>query len=264
MAVINPKKPGCPYPFKQLAGAGVAFKLAHALLGELPVELLEIATIGTVADLMPLQDENRALVKLGLERMRTTAYPGIKSLLSLCGVDRGEVTAGHIGFGLGPRINASGRLEGAEDAVRLLTVQDEQEAERLAFVLDGLNKERQQLVTDMTGEAVKLAEESIAEGHDKVLVVAKENWNVGVIGIVASKLLEKYYRPVIVLGINPETGMAKGSARSIPGFDLYQALTRCNELFTHYGGHQAAAGMSLHADNLAEFRSACSGSPRNG
>ncbi|WP_040950067.1 single-stranded-DNA-specific exonuclease RecJ [Gorillibacterium massiliense] len=253
-AVVNPKKPGCPYPFKHLAGAGVAFKLAQALLGRIPVELLEIAAIGTVGDLMPLTGENRAIVKLGLDHMRVTANPGIRALLDVAGVDREKVTAGNIGFGIAPRINASGRLEAADDAVRLLVTASKPEAEEVAAALDNLNKERQRIVDEIFVEAAAIAESAIADGSGKVLVVAKENWNVGVIGIVASKLVDKYYRPVLVLSINPETGLAKGSARSIPGFDMYKALTHCAEMMDHYGGHQAAAGMTLEAANLNRFR----------
>jgi single-stranded-DNA-specific exonuclease len=253
VAVINPKKPGCPYPFKQLAGVGVALKLAHALLGRLPDELLEIAAIGTVADLMPLIGENRLIVKLGLERMQSSAYPGIRALLSVAGVERKEVTAYHIGFALAPRINASGRLECADDAVKLLMTKDHVEAERIAGELDDLNKERQRLVEEMTREALVMAEEQRAKGQDKVIVVAKENWNVGVVGIVASKIVDAFYRPALVLSIEPQTGLAKGSARSIAGFDMYKALTSCQEYLDHFGGHQAAAGMTLNREYLEMF-----------
>lgn len=253
-SVINPKKPGCPYPYKQLAGVGVAFKLAHALLGRLPQELLEMAALGTVADLMPLTDENRVLVKLGIESMRSTTNPGLSALMDAAGVDKKELSAGHIAFSLAPRINASGRLESADDAVRLLTTNDREEADRLAFELDQLNKERQRIVEEMTAEALAMLENTPDLAGHKVLVVWKENWNAGVIGIVASKLLEKYYRPTIVLGIDPETGLAKGSARSITGFDLYKALSSCSELFEHYGGHQAAAGMTIASERIPELK----------
>lgn len=249
-AIINPKKPGCPYPFKGLAGVGVALKLAQALLGRVPEELLEIATIGTVADLMPLQGENRAIVRLGLERMRQSAYAGIRALLRVGGIEASNVSALQVGFALAPRINASGRLDGAGEAVRLLTTDNEQEAAQLAFQLDGLNKERQRIVEDIILEAYTQAK-SKQDKH--VLVIAAENWNVGVIGIVASKLLEKYYCPTIVLSIDPVTGMAKGSARSISGFDLHKALTQCSEWLEHYGGHQAAAGMTLRREHIPDL-----------
>lgn len=253
LAVINPKKPGCPYPYKHLAGVGVAFKLAHAILDRLPEELLEFAALGTVADLMPLTGENRLIVKQGLLRMQDSTYAGFRSLIGVSGIDNKEVTASHIGFSLAPRINASGRLEAADIAVKLLTTSDEKEAEQIAFELDMLNKERQLIVEDMVKEAFVLAEQQQAKGLDKVIVVAKEHWNVGVVGIVASKIVEKFYRPTLVLSIDPQTGMAKGSARSIAGFDLHKALTACEEMLDHYGGHQAAAGMSLNSSHLEAF-----------
>ncbi|MCC2685791.1 MAG: YrvE, partial [Paenibacillaceae bacterium] len=154
VAVVNPHQPGCEYPFKTLAGVGVAFKLAQALLGEPPLDLLEYAAIGTIADLMPLLGENRLIVKLGLERMRETTNAGLKALLDVAGIDRTTVSAGHIGFQLGPRINASGRLESAVQAVKLLTTTDEEEARELAYNLDALNRQRQELVEEMVAEAV--------------------------------------------------------------------------------------------------------------
>lgn len=248
-AVINPKKPGCGYPFKHLAGAGVAFKLAHALLGRLPEELLEIAAIGTVADLMPLNGENRIMVKLGLERMRNSGNKGIRALCDVSNVDIGLLNASHIGYALAPRINAGGRLEHAGQAVQLLTADSEQEAEDLAVHLDLLNRERQRIADEMTKEAFRQIKDD-GYADRKVLVAAKEGWNVGIVGIVASKVLEEYYRPTLVLSIDPDTGTAKGSARSIPGFDIRQALSECEELLDHYGGHQAAAGMTLSAENI--------------
>lgn len=254
-ALINPKKPGCPYPFKQLAGVGVALKLAEALLGRWPEELLEFAAIGTVADLMPLLDENRVIVKQGVKRMRTTSNQGLKKLLEVSSIKPQDVNSTHIGFALAPRINASGRLHKADDAVRLLITDDVREADHLAFELDQLNKERQRLVDEMTKQAMSMMEEKKAAGGDlnKVIVLAHEDWNVGVIGIVASKLVDRYYRPTLILGIDKETGMAKGSARSISGFDLYQALTHCEDLMKHFGGHQAAAGMTVDREHLPEL-----------
>ncbi|MDF2925096.1 MAG: recJ [Paenibacillaceae bacterium] len=251
-AVVNPKQPDCPYPCKELAGVGVAFKLAHAVLGEIPLQWLELAAIGTVADLMPLIDENRLIVKLGLTQMRSTSNLGIRALLDIAGVDRQAVNETHIGFSLAPRINASGRMNHASLAVRLLTTANVQEAELLALELDTLNKERQKIVEEIMREA--LARMSGQNPADKrIIVVSGSGWSVGVVGIVASKLLEKYYRPVLVLAVDPETGLAKGSARSIPGFDMYRALTECADLLDHYGGHQAAAGLTLSSDRLPEL-----------
>lgn len=252
-ALINPKQPGCSYPYKELAGVGVAFKLAQALLKRVPLELTEFAAIGTVADLMPLVDENRVLVKLGLEHMKHSEYPGIRALLRIAGVTPEEVSSTDIGYALGPRINASGRLQSAGHAVECLIAEDIETAEQLAVQMDVLNKDRQAIVEQMTADAQKLI---LDEGlqDDEVLVIAGEGWNVGVVGIVAAKILEKMQRPVLVLSIDPDTGFAKGSARSIPGFDLHAALTQCEELLLHYGGHQAAAGMTLRREDLGAFR----------
>ncbi|CAG7631487.1 hypothetical protein PAESOLCIP111_03303 [Paenibacillus solanacearum] len=254
-ALINPKKPGCPYPFKQLAGVGVALKLAQALLGRWPEELLEIAVIGTVADLMPLTGENRIIVKQGLQKMRETSCPGIKALLEVAGIAVRETNETHIGYSLAPRINASGRLLSADTAVRLLTTEDEQEARRLADELDQLNRERQKIVDEMTKQAVTMVEERtrLTGETPQAFVLAHEDWNVGVIGIVASKLVDRFYKPAIILGIDKETGMAKGSARSIAGFDMYRALTHCHDLMDHFGGHPMAAGMTLSREHLPEL-----------
>ncbi|MFC7440892.1 single-stranded-DNA-specific exonuclease RecJ [Laceyella putida] len=247
-AVINPKKPGCPYPFKMLAGVGVAFKLATALLGRIPEEWLELVALGTIADLVPLTDENRILAAFGLKRMEQRKLIGLRALLEVAGIER-EVTAGHVGFAIGPRINASGRLGSADAAVRLLTTENEEEARRLAEELDEMNRERQELVEEMTQEAIAEVERD-KDQHQHVIVIAKKGWNVGVVGIVASRLVEKYYRPVIVLSIDEEKGMAKGSARSIAAFHLYQALAECREWLPHFGGHAMAAGMTLPLENI--------------
>lgn len=256
-AIINPKKPGCPYPFKQLAGAGVAFKLAQALLGRVPEEWMDIAAIGTVGDLMPLTDENRIIVKHGLKQMSGATYAGIKALLEVSGIDKGPVTAGHIGFSLAPRINASGRLDSADDAVELLITDQASTAKALAAALDQTNQERQNVVDGIVEQAFAQVE-SLEGGEDtekpSVLVVAGSGWNVGVVGIVASKLLDRFYRSTIVLSIDAETGLAKGSARSIPGFDIHRALTLNADLLLHYGGHPMAAGMTLSAENIPLLR----------
>lgn len=253
-AVINPKKPGCSYPFDMLAGVGVAFKLAHALLGKPPMHLVDLAAIGTIADLVPLVDENRIFASLGLRRLNATRNVGLKSLIRVCGLEETELSAGHVGFAIGPRINASGRLETAEAAVKLLTATDATEADRYALELDQLNQERQELVAQMAEEAIAMVEREFPIETNPVLVVAKEGWNVGVVGIVASRLVETFYRPTIVLGIDREKGIAKGSARSIVGFDMYEALTTCKDLLPHFGGHVMAAGMTMPIENVEPFR----------
>lgn len=254
-ALINPKLPQCSYPFKGLAGAGVALKLAQALIGEVPREWMEIASIGTVADLMPLEGENRVIVSYGVESMRDTRLPGVSALLEISGVKQEQVTSVNIAFAMAPRINASGRLDHAGRAVSLLTTDNLDEAHMLAGQLDLLNRERQQVVESIVQEAVAMLEHKIqSQGSvPHVILLAGEGWNVGVVGIVASKLLERYYRPTLILGIDPETGMCKGSARSIDGLDIYEALTACKHTLDHYGGHPAAAGMTLHRDQLVEL-----------
>ncbi|GJM83129.1 hypothetical protein HMSSN139_56250 [Paenibacillus sp. HMSSN-139] len=210
--MINPKLPYCTYPFKGLAGVGVAYKLAQALLGEdIPEAWTELAALGTIADLMPLTGENRVIVKAGLVSMAQSAFPGMTALLGTSGWSSGEVTSTAVAFGLAPRINASGRMSHANRAVALLTSDSMEEAEAIAEELDVLNKERQMLVEDMVQEALQQLEVQVeAEGLPDVIVVAGEGWNAGVVGIVASKLLERYYRPTIVLGIHPETGGMQG------------------------------------------------------
>lgn len=254
-ALVNPKLPYCAYPFKGLAGAGVAFKVAQALLGYVPEQWLELAAIGTVADLMPLLDENRVIVQKALMRMKHSQYAGIRALITVGAIDPEWITSTSIAFSMAPRINASGRLDHANIAVQLLTAEDDKLAFACAVELDRMNKERQKIVEHIMKEAeVRLEKNREDTGTvPSVIVLAAQDWNVGVIGIVASKIVERYYRPTFVLGIDPETGMCKGSARSIPGFDLYEAMTECAEVFAHFGGHQAAAGMTIHRDRLPEL-----------
>ncbi len=258
-AVVNPKQKHCSYPFKGLAGVGVAFKLATALMGRPPLELCDIVSLGTIADLMPLLDENRIFVRYGLQRMKEEPSIGFKALAEAAGIELPVLTSTGIAFGMAPRINAAGRLDHAKRAVELLVADDYDSAILAAIGLDALNKERQRIVEETVKEAeAKWADRLEAcrasgEEEPSVIMLAGEGWNVGVIGIVASKLLERHYKPVVVLGIDAESGMCKGSARSIEGYDLHAALTECSELLDHYGGHQAAAGMSLHREQLAAF-----------
>ncbi|MBP1999008.1 single-stranded-DNA-specific exonuclease [Paenibacillus shirakamiensis] len=253
--LVNPKLTECTYPFKGLAGVGVAYKLACALIGDVPEEWLQLVALGTIADLMPLSGENRVLVKLGLASMTEEPIPGIAALLRLAGHRDKSVHSTAVGFGLAPRINASGRLEHANKAVHLLITEDAEQSDEVATELDLLNRDRQQMVERIVSEATQQVEAKIREHRSvpDVIVIAGEGWNVGVVGIVASKILDRYYRPTIVLGIDADTGHCKGSARSIPGYDMYQALTACADLLEHYGGHPAAAGMSLDRVHLDEF-----------
>lgn len=254
LAILHPKKPGETYPFSELAGAGVAMKLAHALLGELPDELIGIAAIGTVADLVPLHDENRLIAIKGIQALKKSTRPGILALCQKAGIQRDSLNEDSIGFGLAPRINAVGRLESADPAVELLLTESQEEADSIADEIDLLNKERQSIVKEMTQEAIEEVENNYPPETNPVLIIAREGWNTGVVGIVASKLVEKYYRPTIVLSIDREKGTAKGSARSIPGFDLFQNLSLNRELLPHFGGHPMAAGMTLKIEDVEELR----------
>lgn len=246
--VINPKKNTCRYPFKHLAGVGVAFKLATALLGKPPVEFLDLVALGTIADLVPLTGENRILATYGLKRMNQKERIGLCALARVAGIEQ-EITTSHIGFALGPRLNAAGRLDSADIAVELLITDDPERAEMIAGQCDQFNQQRQQMVQEMTEEAISRVE---ADPHryEKAIVVADPAWNEGVVGIVASRLVEQYYRPVVVLGVDQEKGIAKGSARSIESFDLYRALSECEEYLLKFGGHQMAAGMTLRTDQI--------------
>ncbi len=253
-ATIHPKHPEGNYPFPELAGVGVAFKLATALLGEAPQDLLEIVAIGTVADLVSLRDENRYFVKKGIEEMRKTRRPGIQTLAKVSAVAQSQLNEESIGFMIGPRLNAPGRLGDAAPAVELLTTEDALIAADLAEELDHYNKERQEIVSTITKEANAMIDEVYGENIPAVFVLAKEGWNPGVVGIVASRITERYYRPTIILSLDPATGTAKGSARSIEGFHLYNELAKNSDLLTHFGGHPVAAGLSIPIENIDRLR----------
>ncbi|NWO13281.1 single-stranded-DNA-specific exonuclease RecJ [Virgibacillus sp.] len=244
-AIIHPK---CSpdYLFQELAGVGVAFKFAQALLGYLPKQLLSFVAIGTVADLVPLVDENRILVYNGLKELANTTNPGLKALKQTANIN-GNVTEEDVGFSIGPRLNAVGRLQSADMAVELMLTEDPQEAITIAEEMEEINSERQQIVQKIVKEAERLLSDK--EQQD-VIVVAKEGWNEGVLGIVASKLVRKWDRPAIVLSIKPNEGIAKGSARSIPAFDLFHNCMQVNHLFEQFGGHSQAAGMTLALTNV--------------
>ncbi|MBM7569551.1 single-stranded-DNA-specific exonuclease RecJ [Aquibacillus albus] len=250
-AIVHPKcSPS--YPFKELAGVGVAFKFAHQLLGYFPKHLLDLVVIGTIADLVPLLDENRVLAYDGLKAISATNRFGIKALMKQCNME-GPVTEEDIGFLIGPRINAVGRLQDANVAVDLLLTKDPEEAKELAAFVQQLNQERQKVVSNITKEAEEIVEKE-AEMNKNVIVVAKEGWNEGVLGIVASKLIQRYQRPTVVLSINPEKGYAKGSARSIDAFDLFSNCMTIRDTFVHFGGHAQAAGMTLHQADISVLR----------
>ncbi|MBN8191090.1 single-stranded-DNA-specific exonuclease RecJ [Bacillus sp. NTK074B] len=253
-ALLHPKVEGTSYPFGELAGVGVAFKLAHALYGELPTHLLDLAAIGTIADLVPLRGENRILAKRGLAQLRISNRLGIKALCKIANAHQHEITEETVGFMIAPRINAVGRLGDADPAVDLMLTEDTEEAKALAEEIDGLNKERQAIVAQMTEEAVEMVENDFPLRDNSVLIIGKEGWNPGVVGIVASRLVDKFYRPTIVLSYDSEKGTAKGSARSIVGFDLFKNLSTCRDILPHFGGHPMAAGMTLQLNDVDQLR----------
>lgn len=253
VAVVNPNQTGCTYPDKNLAGVGVAFKLAHALLREKGLEsevagFLKIAAIGTVADVMNLTGENRAIVALGLLDLPKTDNWGLKALMEVADC-RSDMTSYHIGFRIGPRINAAGRMDVARHVVELLECGDFSEARRLAAVLDGRNRERQQVQQRIT-ELALFETEGITDKH--FVVVSGEGWHQGVIGLAASRIAEKLHRPTIVISV--KDGIGHGSARSISNFHLLNALDTCEDLFEQYGGHAAAAGMKIKNENIAALQ----------
>ncbi len=252
LAIINPKLPGDTYPDKDLAGVGLAYKLAAGLLQQaantdFSVEsLLDLVAIGTVADLAPLVGENRALVRRGLRSIRRPSRQGIMSLIGVAGLNPARVTATDIGFALGPRLNAAGRLDSALAAFRLLTTQDVQEAARLAQELDNQNRERQKVTRQIQEQAQQIAQ---AQAEDAFLIFADDpSFNPGVVGLAASRLTELFYRPVIVAHHGEE--FTVGSCRSIPEFHITQALDQCADLLDHHGGHAAAAGFTVRNENL--------------
>ncbi len=255
LAIIHPKHPDGSYPFGYLAGVGVAFKVAHALYEYVPEQLLDLAAIGTIADLVPLNGENRLLAKKGLAALRQSERPGIVAMCQQMGTEQSSIDEETVGFMIGPRINAAGRLDDAGPAADLMMTEDMEEALMLAEEIDAMNKERQSIVNEMAKEAIDIVNRDFPPDQFPVIIVGKEGWNPGVVGIVASRLTDTFYRPAIVLGFDREKGIAKGSARSINGFDLFQSLSTCRDILPHFGGHPMAAGMTLSIDDVDELRS---------
>lgn len=256
-AIVNPKQEDCNYPFDMLCGCGVAFKMIQALTDEEEFktsmfDYLEIVTLATICDIVPLIDENRIIVKNGLKLMKEGKNLGLRELIKVCGIETNKIGSSHIGFSIGPRINASGRLGYSYLGVQLFTTDNEDEAKEIANILEGKNIERQMIESKMYKEAEEILSSDERFKDDKVLVIAKEGWQHGIIGIVASKLTEKYYKPTILLTI--EDGEATGSARSIKGFSIFDALVSCKDLMNKFGGHEQAAGLALDAKNIDELR----------
>jgi single-stranded-DNA-specific exonuclease len=258
-AVLDPIKPGDSYPFKNLSGCGVAFKLVQGLaakLGKKPVlgPYLDFVALATTADIVPLVEENRVLTKLGIEIINQSPRPGIRALVESAGLQLGRITSGQIVFVLAPRINAVGRLGDAKRAVQLLTCAESSTAEDLAKVLEEENMQRRRIDEDTFAQAQELAEAMLDIDSESAIVLHRETWHPGVIGIVASRMVEKYYKPSIMM--STVDGVAKGSARSVSGFDVYKALKKCEDKLIQFGGHKYAAGLTVEIARLDEFREA--------
>lgn len=257
-AVINAKQEDCPYPFKGLCGAGVAYKLVQALYESFGIpeteadELLEFAAVATIGDVMDLQDENRILVKEGLKRLRRSENPGLRALMQVNGIEPENLNSYHIGFIIAPCLNAGGRLDTAKRALELLLCENKLEADTMAGELKALNDSRKSLTLQETQKACDMLD---AEGaQDKVLVVCLPECHESLAGIIAGKLRERYYRPVFVL--TKAEGGLKGSGRSIEGYSMFEELVKCRQYLERFGGHPMAAGLSLKEDNLEALKKA--------
>jgi len=259
LAVLDPIKPGDPYPFKHLSGCGVGFKFVQGVARrfqreDLAATFLDFVTLASTADIVPLTGENRVLCKLGLQQINTDPRPGIKALIESSGLTPGSITTGQIVFVLAPRINAVGRLGDATRAVRLLTCNDPAEAVNLARVLEEENRNRRKIDEDTFANAREIFETLFNIEADPAIVLHQEHWHPGVVGIVASRMVERYYKPAIMMAT--VDGVAKGSARSVSGFDIYEALRRCESKVIQFGGHKYAAGLTVEISRLDEFRKA--------
>lgn len=258
VAVLDPKRPDCPYPFDGLSGAGVGFKLVQATVKKLGLnsriayKFLDLVAVSIASDIVPIIDENRILMREGLRILNTSPRPGIKALLDLINIEAGNVTTSNIVFSIGPRINAAGRMGDATKAVKLLTSQTETEARARAHELEAINIERRDKDNKTMEEAVSKVSKEYNLEKISSMVLHDPNWHLGVIGIVASRLVDTYYRPAIML--STVDGVIKGSARSIKGFNMYEALMQCEDLLEQFGGHEYAAGLTIKRENLEEFR----------
>ncbi|MBE2278888.1 MAG: single-stranded-DNA-specific exonuclease RecJ [Ignavibacteriaceae bacterium] len=257
-AMLNPLKPGCNYPFKYLSGAGVSFKLVQAiahLIGKdsMPMKYLDLVALAGAADIVPLEDENRVLVKSGLELISQNPRPGLKALLKTTRLDHGNLSSGQVVFSIAPRINAVGRLSDAKIAVKLLCLPKDadKEAEELAAKLESDNNARKKIDEETLTDAIRIIENDFDLIANNAIVLYEDCWHPGVIGIVASRLVDKYSRPAVLLTV--KDGIAKGSARSTSNFNIYAALQSCSDILIHFGGHQAAAGLAIETSNIPQF-----------
>jgi single-stranded-DNA-specific exonuclease len=255
-AILNPHRSECGYPEKVLAGVGVAFKLVQGLLGErlsgrVLQSYLKIVAIGTIADVVPLVGENRAIVHFGLEGLRQPSQAGLQALLEVSGLEGREISAGDVAFRVAPRLNAAGRMEDARDVIDLLTCSDPQKAREIAGRLEKLNRDRQRVEDGILREIEAIMDRRPDKTERYSLVLAGEGWHRGVIGIVAQRVVERYHRPTLVIGV--EDGLGVGSGRSIRALRLLDALSAVQDLFVRFGGHAMAAGFALPSARIAEL-----------
>jgi single-stranded-DNA-specific exonuclease len=250
-AVIDPKRHDCLYPSKNLSAVGLVAKLAQAILGEIPEEDLDLVAIGTVADVVPLRGENRIFVKKGLPLIEKTTKHGLRALLEVAKISGKKMKPYYIGFILGPRLNAAGRMDSANVSLDLLLCENAFDANALAYSLEAHNLTRQKMQLSVVEEAIAMIEADEVLKAQQILVVYKEGWHKGVLGIVASRIMEKYYRPTFVISV--EEGFATGSGRSMEGFHLHEALTNCAAMLENFGGHKRAAGLRMKEENLISF-----------
>lgn len=257
VAVLDPKREDCQYPFKELSGCGVGFKLMEAISNQLhdldidPFDFLDLVVVSIASDIVPIVGENRTLAHFGLKRLAESPRPGLKALMHLAGI-KGYPTITNIVFGLAPRINAAGRVSHAKTAVELLLADSEDEALHFGQSLNLHNNQRRDVDADITFEALAMIEDNPSWKEAKTTVLFKKDWHKGVIGIVASRCIEQYYRPTIIL--TESNNKATGSARSVPGFDVYQAIDHCSDLLDQYGGHKFAAGLTMDVEKVPEFQ----------
>ncbi len=261
-AVINPKILPSDNPVYCLAGVGVAFKLVQALYyaagysNDDLIQYLDFVAMGSVADLVPLIGENRILARFGIEQLADGNNPGFQALLEVSGLTGRTMTSGRLVFNLAPRINAVGRLGDAQLAVRLFTVSNHQQALNIARILEEKNKRRRRIDEETFNEARSIVEESVNLDKTSSIILASENWHQGVIGIVASRIVERFHRPTIMISIDSEKGIGKGSARSVEGFHLFDAMKKCEKYLVAFGGHQYAAGLTILPNRVDDFRQA--------
>ena len=258
VAILNAKREDDTYPYKHLSGCGVGFKLiqAFAMDNGMPfsdlVPLLDLCAISIAADIVPIMGENRILAYHGLRQLNQSPSVGVKAVISICGLDDRELTLMDVIYKIGPRLNASGRIENGRESVSLLVEKDEEMAARRAAQIDHYNEQRKDLDKAMTEQANQIVASLVHQSDHKAIVIYNEEWHKGVIGIVASRLTEIYFRPAVVLC--SDGGMATGSARSVAGFDIYKAIESCQDLLENFGGHTYASGLTLRTENVPEFK----------